>query len=134
MNTYYICIGLLLLLLVSLGFLVSYGRWKFDTIIGYTPQPEDTLYKWVRAHANTAEYVPAIMVAIYILSHNASNPAWVWWCVALITVSRYVFAAGMVFPKSLAKPNPLRFVGAMGTYTCGIALAVAILLQACNKI
>jgi len=37
-------------------------------------------------------------------------------------------AAGMVFPESLAKPNPMRFVGALGTYLTGIMLAVALLV------
>jgi len=45
----------------------------------------------------------------------------------LATVSRFLIALGLVFPATLAKPNPLRFVGASGTYVFG--LGVALLMQ-----
>lgn len=131
MNTYYICIGLLFLLLIFLGLLVTVGRGKFDTLIGHSSDPEDTLHKWVRAHSNTAEYAPALMVIIYILSLSP-QPSWVWWFAVLVTGCRYLFAVGILFPKTMGKPNPMRFIGACGTYIFGLGLCLAIFQQAAN--
>lgn len=131
MNTYYVCIGLLLLLLITLGGLVTVGRGKFNRLIGHSDGPEDTLHKWVRAHSNTAEYAPALMVAIYMLSLSL-NPVWVWWCVVLVTACRFLFVAGILFPRTMAKPNPMRFAGAVGTYVFGFGLCWAIFKQAFN--
>ena len=129
MNVYYLCIGLLFLLLIMLGALVTVGRGKFNTLIGHSSDPEDTLHKWVRAHSNTAEYAPALMVAIYILSLKPAA-AWVWWCVVLATACRFLFVAGILFPRTMAKPNPMRFVGAVGTYVFGVGLCVALFERA----
>jgi hypothetical protein len=49
-------------------------------------------------------------------------------CVAA-TACRYLHAAGMILPATLAAPNPMRFVGALGTYVTGIALTVALLMR-----
>jgi hypothetical protein len=128
MNTYYLCIGLLFLLLISLGMLVTVGRGKFNVLTGHSLEPEDTLNKWVRAHANTTEYVPALMVVIYILS-LAPQAVWVDWFVMLVTLSRYLIALGIILPKTMSKPNPLRFAGALGTYVFGLGLCIAIFQQ-----
>jgi len=50
------------------------------------------------------------------------------WTFAAATLSRYLHAAGMVLSSSLDRPQPLRFVGALGTYVAGLALVVALLL------
>lgn len=128
MSTYHLCIGLLFLLLICLGILVTIGRGRFNVLTGHSMAPEDTLNKWVRAHANTAEYVPALMVVIYILS-LAPQAAWVDWFVMLITLSRYLIALGIILPKTMSKPNPLRFAGALGTYVFGLGLCIAIFQQ-----
>nr|WP_306799401.1 MAPEG family protein [Alcanivorax quisquiliarum] len=128
-NTYYICIALLFFLLIMLGVLVTVGRGRFNTLIGHSSDPEDTLHKWVRAHSNTAEYAPALMVMIYLVSLN-SNPTWVWWCVVLVTACRFLFVAGILFPKTMAKPNPMRFVGAVGTYVFGVGLCWVVVQRA----
>ena len=52
---------------------------------------------------------------------------WVVWVMVAIAAFRYVLAIGLIFPPSLAKPNPLRFIGALGTYACGVALCVALI-------
>jgi len=130
-NTYYLCISLLLFLLISLGVLVTVGRGKFNTLIGHSSDPEDTLHKWVRAQSNTAEYAPALMIVIYILSQGVQT-SWVWWCVVLATGCRYLFVAGILFPKTMASPNPMRFIGATGTYAFGLGLCYALLQQVAN--
>jgi len=91
--------------------------------------PEDVLYKMTRAHGNTIEYAPVIALLIFVLSQS-SQPDWVIWCMILVTFFRYLIVAGIIFPKSMAKPNPMRFVGALGTYLTGFALCIAVFLQA----
>jgi hypothetical protein len=39
-------------------------------------------------------------------------------------------ATGLVFPASMARPNVLRFVGALGTYLFGAALCIALIVGA----
>ena len=70
-------------------------------------------------------------VAVLMLIVGSRDPAaWMVWTMVAATVSRYLHAAGMITCVSLAKPHPLRFAGALGTYVCGLALVVAALLVA----
>ena len=124
-----LCISLLAVLAIGLGFAVSLGRSKTETLFGSAIDPEDSLYKLVRAHGNTVEYVPIIALLIYIHSLFPLS-TWVLWCMILVTFFRYLLVAGIVFPKTLARPNPMRLVGALGTYLTGIGLCVALFLQA----
>jgi len=77
------------------------------------------------------EYVPLLALLIYILS-QFSISAWVLWCMVLVTFSRFLLVAGIIIPQTLAKPSPMRFVGALGTYLAGFGLCIALLLQAFN--
>jgi uncharacterized membrane protein YecN with MAPEG domain len=131
MSTPLICIALLGFLVVGLGFSVSMTRSKTETMFGSTTDPEDVLYKMTRAHGNTIEYAPIIALLIFVLSQS-SQPDWVIWSMILVTFFRYLIVAGIIFPKSMAKPNPMRFVGALGTYLTGFALCIAVFLQAIN--
>lgn len=126
-----LCIALLGLLLVVLGFRVSMARAKTETMYGGEESPESNLYKAQRAHGNTVEYAPILAIMMLALS-QAPQPTWVIWSMILATFFRYVFAAGILFPATMAKPNPMRFVGALGTYLAGIALAAALIMQATN--
>ncbi len=124
-----VCTALLALLVFGLGVAVSLTRGSANVAVGYSSDPTDRLHKLCRAHGNAAEYVP--MLAVLILLVGARQPsAWMIWTFVAATVFRYLHAAGMVFPASLAEGNPLRFVGALGTYLAGIALVAAALLRA----
>ena len=121
------CAGLLGLLVFGLGLAVSMVRGSSRINFGYTPDPTDRLYKLVRAHGNAAEYAP--MLGVLMLFIGARNPGtWLVWIFVAATVSRYLHALGMILSKSLDRPDPLRFVGALGTYVTGIALAIALLV------
>jgi uncharacterized membrane protein YecN with MAPEG domain len=123
-----ICIALLALLLFGLGLTVSLTRGSAQRIIGYSDDPTDRLHKLCRAHGNAAEYVPILAVLIYILA--ARGPAaWITWTFVAATAFRYLHAAGMIFPATLAAPNPMRFLGALGTYVAGFVLALALLVS-----
>jgi uncharacterized membrane protein YecN with MAPEG domain len=125
------CIALLSALVIGLAFKVSMTRGKTNTLYGYNADPADIMYKAVRAHGNAVEYAPTIALLIYVLS-LASVAAWVQWCMVLVTIFRYSAAIGILASKTMAKPNPMRLIGAIGTYICGFALCVALFLRAAN--
>lgn len=128
MTTALICIALLGILLFGLGFAVSMVRGQTGRIIGHSDVPGDRLHKVVRAHGNTAEYAPFLAILMLLLG-SRSPATWVLWCMGIATAARYSIAAGMLLSPSLAKPHPLRFLGAVGTYLAGIALCVAALMS-----
>src|SRR2546429_7074146 len=120
MNVAVFCTGMLGLLVFGLGLGVSALRGSTRTNFAYTVDPTDRLYKMIRAHGNTAEYAP--MLAILMLLIGTRNPStWMLWTMGLVTVCRYLFALGILVSPTLAKPHPLRFIGALGTYLGGIA-------------
>jgi uncharacterized membrane protein YecN with MAPEG domain len=122
-----VCIALLALLLFGLGTAVSLARGPSRRVIGHSDDPTDLLHKLCRAHGNAAEYVPMLALLIYLL--GARGPStWIVWIFVAATACRYLHAAGMIVPATLAAPNPMRFAGALGTYVTGITLAIALLL------
>jgi uncharacterized protein len=119
-----VCTALLGLLLFLLGLAVSMTRGRTGVIAGSSNDPADSLYKLVRAHGNTAEYAP--MLAVLFLLVGERNPAtWTLWAMGIAVLSRYLIAVGMIIGPTLAKPYPLRFAGALGTYATGIVLCIA---------
>ena len=128
MNVALGCIALLGLLLVALGLAVSLTRGRTETVIGHSSDPTDKLHKLVRAHGNTTEYAPMLALLIYVLGTRDPGSWSVGWMIGA-TASRYLLAAGMLLSPTLAAPHPLRFVGALGTYVCGAALVIALLLS-----
>jgi uncharacterized membrane protein YecN with MAPEG domain len=129
MRTAIVCIALLGLLIFALGLAVSLTRGSTKRSFGYPDDPKDRLHKLCRAHANAAEYAPILGLLMLVLALR--EPAvWVLWTMIFATVFRYTHAAGMILMPTLARPNPLRFAGALGTYVCGIALAGALLVTA----
>jgi uncharacterized membrane protein YecN with MAPEG domain len=123
MMTAVVCTALLGLLVFGLGLAVSLTRGQTGTIIGANPDPTDRLYKMVRAHANATEFAP--MLAVLMLLIGSHNPAsWILWVIGIATLSRYLHAAGMIFCPTLAQLHPLRFIGALLTYVCGLILSV----------
>jgi len=129
MSTAITCTALLGLLLFVLGIMVSTTRGSTKTNFGYNPDPTDRLYKLVRAHGNTAEYAP--MLAVLYLFLAAHGPeGWVRYTIWATTACRYLLVAGILMSPTLARPHPLRFIGALGTYVGGIALCVAAFMTA----
>lgn len=124
-----LCIALLALLGLVLGLLVSLTRAKSETVIGNSLSAEDPLHKVVRAHGNAMEYIPMLALLMFILAQFPVSQ-WVIWCMILATFFRYVHAAGMIIPATMAQPNALRFIGALGTYLTGFGLCVALLFVA----
>ena len=120
------CVMVLGLLLFVLGIAVSVTRLRSDVLSGSVPDPTNGLNKLVRAHGNTAEYVP--FLAVLFLYHGAHDPSasTLGWIIAA-TVSRCLLVVSLLAFPTMGKANLLRFIGATGTYVCGIALCVALL-------
>jgi uncharacterized membrane protein YecN with MAPEG domain len=124
-----VCIALLGLLLFLLGLAVSMTRGRTGVIVGAPTDPADSLHKLVRAHGNTAEYAPFLAVLFLLVGER--NPAtWVLWTIGIAVAARYLLVIGMVVGPTLAKPHPLRFVGALGTYVTGVMLCIAAFMTA----
>ena len=128
MKTALVCIALLGLLIFVLGLAVSLTRGATKRNFGYSDDPTDRLHKLCRAHANAAEYAPILGLLMLVLAMRAEPAAWLLWTMMLATAFRYVHAVGVVAMPTLNRPNPLRFLGALGTYVCGILLAGALLV------
>jgi uncharacterized protein len=124
MATAIVCTALLGLLVFALGFVVSLTRGSTNIVSGYNPDPADHLYKMVRAHGNTTEYAPMLAILMLLIGAREHAP-WMLWTMWIVTVSRYLIVIGIIISPTLAKPQPLRFLGALGTYVGGIALCVA---------
>jgi len=127
MNIAIVCAALLGLLLFGLGFNVSMQRRQNRRSIGHDASPLDPLHRAVRAHANTAEYAPFFAV-LFLWYATRPAPAWILVTIVLATVARFALAGALLFGPSLNRPNPARFLGALFTYICGIALAAGLLV------
>ncbi len=114
-------------LIFVLGFLVSIRRTQTDIITGLENDPTSKLNKAVRAHGNAAEYVPVLAVLTIYL--GLQGPViWAEWAMIVAAVSRYLVAIGFLVCTTLARPHPLKAIGAIGTYLSGLALCVAAVL------
>lgn len=122
-----VCTALLGLLVFGLGLGVSTLRGSTSTNIGHKLDPGDPLHKMVRAHGNATEYAPMLAILMLAIAGRGATP-WMVWTFAAATLSRYLHAAGMVLSSSLDRPQPLRFIGALGTYVTGLLLVVALFL------
>lgn len=114
-------------LIFVLGFLVSIRRTQTDIITGLENDPTSKLNKAVRAHGNAAEYVPVLAVLTIYL--GLQGPVmWAEWAMIVAAVSRYLVAIGFLVCTTLARPHPLKAIGAIGTYLSGLALCVGAVL------
>lgn len=121
------CTASLGVLLFGLGLAVSVTRFRDRKGFGFSSDPSNLLHKIARAHSNTAEFAPFLAVLFLYLGANDPSPAILGLMVAA-TVCRFLLVIGLVAWPTLARPNPVRFVGALGTYVLGAVLSVAVLV------
>ena len=122
MTTAIVCIALLATLLFGLGANVSRLRGKAAS---QAPAAlDDPLFVAIRAHGNAAEYVPTL--GLLILLVGSRDPAtWMLVVFVVATAARYLHAIGVLAAGDMAKPVPLRMIGAILTYVAGLTLAAA---------
>ena len=119
-----VCIALLGILLFVLGANVTRHRAVRGGTGNQMPtDPADRLFIAIRAHGNAAEYVPTLIVLLFVCDALTGG----WWLAALsvaAVVSRTLHAVGMLTAKTLASHGPVKDIGALGTYVTGVALGV----------
>ena len=120
------CVAVLGLLVFGLGLSISVVRFRTGTNSGCTQDPADLLCKLVRAHANTVEYAPFLALLFFYFGARSPSVATLSLIVGA-TVFRCLLVIGLVAGPTMADPNPFRFVGALGTYLTGLALAAMLL-------
>jgi uncharacterized protein len=126
MNILVLCSGLLALLYAAMSLNVSLTRVRKRKDPSMT---EAQLTKAIRAHGNASEYIPLFIASFLFLSTSGSSPA-LNAIAVLATVSRFSHAAGMFRRVNASERHPLIYYGALGTYACLFAVAIAILLRA----
>ena len=126
MSTPIICTALLGVLLFGLGLYVSILRQSYRQVIGHDASPVDPLHRAVRAHGNTAEYAPFLGL-LFLWFAVRQRPGWIDVAIVVATAARFLLVAGLLWGKSLEKPNPARFLGALLTYLSGLALVVGLI-------
>jgi uncharacterized membrane protein YecN with MAPEG domain len=125
MTTAIICTAILTAMVFVLGLNVSRVR-GVTARAGGSQMPTDPtspLLIAIRAHGNAAEYVPVLIVLFLLVGFRGSAVVAVPLVVGA-TLARLVHAYALLTADSLAKDTPARWVGAIGTYLFGVALAV----------
>ncbi|WP_081076970.1 MAPEG family protein [Burkholderia cepacia] len=78
-----------------------------------------------RQHGRTAEYAPFLAVLfLHFGAHDPSRAILV--LIVAATACRCLLVIGLLAWPTMANPNPVRFIGALGTYLCGAALCIAL--------
>lgn len=104
--------GLLALMLIALSFYVIKGRLKNK--IGLGDGGNDDMMKRMRIHGNFTEYVPMLLILLFLMETTGFE-AWMLHIYGLlIVISRSLHALGIY--KSSVSSTP-RFVGMIGTFT-----------------
>jgi uncharacterized membrane protein YecN with MAPEG domain len=114
------------LLLFGLGLSIPVMRLAEGTNFGCEANPANRLHKLVRAHANTAEYAPFLAVLFVHLGARSLLTAAESLIVAA-TACRCLLVLGLIAWHTMTKPNPFRFVEAVGIYGTGLALRAMLL-------
>jgi uncharacterized membrane protein YecN with MAPEG domain len=92
--------------------------------VGEAAERNALLNKVIRAHANTAEFAPFLAVLFLYFGWRGPSDL-VLGLIVTATACRFLLVIGLVAWPRLGRPNPARFIGALGTYLCGAALCLA---------
>ena|SRR5437763_2950792 len=114
---FYAAVNALIVLVLSMR--VVRARFKTNTAIGDGGKPE--MAAPLRAHANSAEYVPVALILLWALASPLGRSIWLIHGMGVtLTVGRILHAIGL--SRSIG-PSPLRLAGMVLTW---IALVVGI--------
>jgi uncharacterized membrane protein YecN with MAPEG domain len=112
------------LLLLALSYRISQIRIANKVNIGDGGDPE--LFARIRAQANLAEYVPAILILMGLIEYATGYSILLGVCALVTILSRIAHAIGMGRPS----PNPFRVAGTAGTWIVLLVLSVWALIVA----
>lgn len=121
-----LCASALILHFAMLSMLVSLVRNRSKTLFGTRGDDMSSLlYRSVRAHGNSAEYLSAFLPALLFLAagRGANTPLWL--CYGIVG-SRVVHAAGILLSQDPEKSHPLRVIGTVGTYGCLVRVGTSL--------
>ena len=93
------------------------GRMRGKVMLG--DGGDERLFALQRAHANFIEYAPFALILIAAIELAGGSPSWLWGLGGGFVAVRIAHGLGMTRPA----PNPLRAVGALGTWVLLAALA-----------
>jgi len=114
------CIFLLAFLLIGLGFYVSFQRDRCKQAAGGGNDFASPLMKAVRAHGNSAEFIPLIIILLYLLREQTGLLLTI--AAIGVTACRYLLVVGLLSSPSLEKVTKPRMIGGLGTYLFSFAL------------
>jgi uncharacterized membrane protein YecN with MAPEG domain len=104
------------LLLAALGLNVSRARGPKKA--GITTAPDAELLRVIRAHGNSAEWTPMLILMLLILELCGTDHAKLHALGAAIVLARLLHAAGVLLK------NPVSVVGATLTYLLALAMPI----------
>jgi uncharacterized membrane protein YecN with MAPEG domain len=123
-----VCIALMGILLFLLGANVTRHRVIRGATGNQAPTaPDDVMFIAQRAHGNASEYVPTLAVLVVVCATLTDG----WWLntLAIAALSaRSLHALGLLTSRTMASHNPVRDVGALGTYLTGVLLGITALV------
>ncbi|WP_405056103.1 MAPEG family protein [Kribbella sp. NBC_01505] len=121
-----VCMALLGMLLFLLGANVTRQRAIRGSGNQAPTDPADPLLIAIRAHGNSAEYIPTMLALLLVCS--ALSDSWLVDALAIAAlIVRTAHAVSMLTANSLASHGPLRYLGALGTYVVGLAISITAL-------
>lgn len=120
-----------LLLLVLLALAVNVVRLRMREGISLGDGEDRNLRKAIRAHANGAEYIPAVLIALALLELAGARAGVLWLYGGVFVLGRVLHAIGMLRPRSV---NPLRQAGVTLSWLVMLTLAAHLLGMAVSEL
>ena len=121
----FVSVACLAALQILLALNCSLNRIILKKSHGCDEDPENSLYRAIVAHRNAREYAPILcillLVCCLISTYGSGMPVWVVWLGPALVLVRVSHAGSILF-FSLRRPNILRRIGAIGTYTLSLLL------------
>lgn len=116
-----LCVAALAVLQTTLGLAISICRWKYRISVGSPDDPTHPIFRIRTAFGNCAEWHPMLM-AMMLVNGMYAGPAWVLWLYPTVVAARCLLILGLT-TAPVTRPNPARFLGALGTYILAFLLA-----------
>jgi hypothetical protein len=121
--------GVLVILLMGLGFYTSMGRLGFKQSLGHGDNRE--LEKRVRTHGNLAEHAPIVLLALALIEMSGADRRGVAILALWFVIARMLHVLGLLGKSG---PNTPRFLGSASTYVVGMLAGAWLIVIALPRI